>query len=88
MSEAEAKRMLREEGFSCVYTWEDSPNAQHAPHTHSTKTAHVVLQGSIWVKVDGREAWYSKGDRFDVPANTQHQAKAGPNGCKYVIGEK
>jgi len=84
----DAKRVLREEGFSRVYAWEDSPNAQHSPHTHPTATAHIVLEGSIWVKIEGEEEWYSKGDRFDVPAKTGHEAKAGPNGCKYVIGEK
>lgn len=88
MSETDAKRVLRKEGFSKVYVWEDGPNAQHPPHRHATETAHIVLKGSIWVKVNGEEAWYSKGDRFDVPADTEHQAKAGPSGCRYVIGEK
>lgn len=79
---------LKEEGFSHIYTHEDSPNAYYPNHAHLTLTAHIIVEGEIALTSEGKTKTYKKGERVDVPKNTVHSAKIGPNGCTYIIGEK
>jgi quercetin dioxygenase-like cupin family protein len=88
MTEKEWEKQLHAEGFTWTYVWEDAPNAYYPTHTHPEVTAHVILEGEMTVTSRGQTATYKVGDRFDVPANTIHAARVGPNGCRYLIGEK
>ena len=88
MDESSFEKMLREEGFSMVFSHRDRPHAFYPDHTHQGITAHIVLEGSITVTSEGKTAVYGPGDRFDVPAGTVHSASVGPEGCLYIIGEK
>jgi hypothetical protein len=38
--------------------------------------------------MSGVSKTYSSGDRCDVPANAVHSALMGPEGCRYLIGER
>ena len=80
--------LLRNEGFSNVYVWEDGADTYYPEHSHKLLTAHIVVTGEMHVTVDGKSRRYVAGERCDVPANTPHSAKMGPNGCRYVVGEK
>jgi len=88
MNPTELQKQLRAEGFTHTYVWEDGPGVFYPDHTHSTETAHIVLEGELTVTCDGGTKTYKIGERFDVPANTVHAAKMGPRGCRYFIGEK
>ena len=79
---------LQEEGFNDVFTWEDGPNVYYPDHQHPDATARIILEGEMVVTVNGEARIYRAGDRFDVPARTAHSARVGPEGCKYVVGEK
>ena len=87
MSEQEAIEQLKKEGFAHVYTWSDSPGAFYDKHEHPNVTAHIILKGSMTLTIEGIRKDCSEGDRIDVPANTEHLAQIGPNGCTYVNGE-
>ena len=78
---------LKDEGFGRVFVWRDGPGAVYPDHTHPGKTAHVVLEGEITITSAGQTVTYRQGDRFDVPANQVHRARAGSRGCVYVVGE-
>ena len=82
------KEDLRAEGFTHNYVWQDGPGAYYPEHTHPTVTARVVLEGEVTVTSEGKTRTFRAGERFDVPAETIHSAKMGPNGCRYIIGEK
>jgi mannose-6-phosphate isomerase-like protein (cupin superfamily) len=82
------EKQLRAEGFTHTYVWQDGPGAHYPDHTHSTVTAHIILDGEMTVTSQGKTETYRAGDRFDVPANTVHSARMGPQGCQYLIGEK
>jgi quercetin dioxygenase-like cupin family protein len=82
------ERQLRAEGFDRLYVWRDGPNAVYPEHTHAVTTAHVVLAGEMTVTAEGRSRRVRAGERFDVPANTIHSARMGPEGCEYLIAEK
>ena len=88
MNEKELERKLGDEGFSGIFVQQDRPNAFYPDHSHSSITAHIVLEGEITVTSEGVTKTYGSGDRFDVPAGTVHSANIGLNGCRYIIGEK
>lgn len=88
MDERELEEKLRGEGFSGIFIHRDSPGAHYPDHTHMGITAHIVLDGEITVTSEEQTITYATGDRFDVPAGEIHSAKIGPDGCRYMIGEK
>ena len=79
---------LRSEGFSHTFVWQDGPHAFYPDHTHAGLTAHVILDGEMTLTMNGAVKTYSVGDRFDVPAGAVHSAQMGPQGCRYLVGEK
>ncbi len=86
--EKETIQELLEGGFDSVYSWTDGPGGIHTNHEHPFSSMHIVLEGQITIFADNKEAVYREGGRFNVPAGKIHSAKAGPLGCKYVVGEK
>jgi mannose-6-phosphate isomerase-like protein (cupin superfamily) len=82
------ERQLHAEGFLRAYVWQDGPNAFYPDHTHSVEMAHIILDGEMTLTQGDATRTYGVGERCDVPANAVHSAKMGPNGCKYLIGEK
>ena len=88
MLEKNWMRQLEQEGFGYVYVWQDGPNTYYPDHTHPGLTAHIVLDGEMTVTSEGQTRTYKVGDRFDVPANALHSARMGPQGCRYLVGEK
>lgn len=88
MNVGELEQQLHEEGFHHTYVWEDGPNQRYGDHTHAVETAHIILHGEMTLTVQGKSSTYGVGDRCDVPAGTMHAACMGPNGCRYLIGEK
>jgi mannose-6-phosphate isomerase-like protein (cupin superfamily) len=88
MDEKELAKQLGREGFGHTYIWQDGSNAFYPEHTHDTETAHIILSGEMTLTMNGRAKTYRKGGRCDVPAKAVHSAKMGPNGCRYMIGER
>lgn len=88
MDERVLAKQVEGEGFSHTYVWQDGPNAFYPDHTHDTETAHIILSGEMTLSMDGRVETYRKGGRCDVPAGATHSAKIGPQGCRYLVGER
>lgn len=88
MNIQELEKQLRQEGFTHTYTWQDGSNVCYSPHTHPTVTAHIILAGEMTVTSEGKTQVYRVGERFDVPAEAVHSARMGPEGCRYLVGEK
>jgi len=82
------ERQLHEEGFLHTYVWQDGPNAFYPDHTHPVETAHIILDGEMKLTQGGETHTYGVGERCDVPPGAVHAAKMGPQGCRYLIGEK
>ena len=88
MNTKDLERQLRSEGFTYTYVWQDGPNAHYPDHTHPTETAHIILDGELTLTMNGTRQCYRTGERCDVPAGAVHSADMGPQGCRYLIGEK
>ncbi len=82
------ERQLGDEGFSHTYVWQDGPDANYADHAHPSETAHTILEGEMTLTARGVSRTYRPGERCDVPAGAVHSAKMGPQGCRYLIGER
>ncbi len=76
------------EGFSHTYVWQDGPHTYYSDHTHGGLTAHIILDGEMTLTMGGASQTYRVGDRCDVPAGAVHSARMGPQGCRYLVGEK
>ena len=89
MKNAPHEAQLRAEGFRHVYVWQDGPNAFYSDHTHAVDTAHIILEGEMTLTCGGTTRTFVAGERPpDVPAGAVHSARMGPQGCRYLIGEK
>jgi mannose-6-phosphate isomerase-like protein (cupin superfamily) len=88
MNEDELRKQLASEGFGHSYVWQDRPNAFYSDHTHAGVTAHIILDGEMTLTCGGKSETYRTGDRCDVPAGAIHSARMGPQGCRYLVGEK
>ncbi|HKF53766.1 MAG TPA: cupin domain-containing protein [Candidatus Acidoferrales bacterium] len=88
MDEKVLAKKLKGEGFSRTYVWEDEPGTEYPGHTHDTETAHIILAGAMTLTMNGKAQTYRAGDRCDVSAGVVHSAAMGPEGCRYVIGER
>jgi quercetin dioxygenase-like cupin family protein len=88
MDERELGKQLNREGFGHTYVWQDAPNAFYPEHHHETETSHIVLSGEMTLTMGGRTETYRAGGRCNIPAGAVHTAKMGPQGCRYLIGER
>ncbi|HKS83381.1 MAG TPA: cupin domain-containing protein [Candidatus Acidoferrales bacterium] len=88
LSESQLRKKLETEGFSHTFVWQDDPGAFYPDHTHAGITTHVILDGEMTLKMNGTSRTYRAGERCDVPAGATHSAKMGPQGCRYLVGEK
>ena len=84
----ELERQLHREGFRHTYVRQDRPHAAYPDHTHAVETAHIILEGELTLTRNGESVTYGPGQRCDVPAGSVHAARIGPEGCRYLIGEK
>lgn len=88
MDERQLSLQLQREGFSRTYVWQDGPDTFYPDHTHDIETAHIILSGEMSLRMNGHAVIYREGERCDVPAGAVHSAKMGPQGCRYLIGER
>jgi quercetin dioxygenase-like cupin family protein len=73
-----------------IATVEIAPNATVPKHIHFGIDSGVLQSGELFLTVEGKpEQAVKPGDSWQVPAQTVHWGKAGPNGAKiantYVV---
>ena len=60
------------------------PDAVAAEHAHENEQLGIVLQGSMSFRVGGETRELGPGGTWTIPANTPHDATAGPEGAVVV----
>jgi len=64
---------------------EIAPNAAIGKHTHPGFDSGVLQSGDIMLTAEGRPEQVAKpGDSWQIPPNTVHWGKVGPNGAKII----
>jgi quercetin dioxygenase-like cupin family protein len=79
---------LESEGYSNVDVCVNAAYLDFGEHTHEEHTVHVILQGELMVTTDSQSEIFNEGKRVEFPVGTKHHAKAGPEGCTFVVGTK
>jgi len=88
MEQKDHAEQLLQEGYVHLYVRDDGPNVEYPEHQHRAESAHIILHGEMSMTMDGQTKTYRAGDRCDLPAGTRHSARTGPQGCRYLIGER
>ena len=85
-SEFETK--LIAEGYTC-HTWSNAAGFWYPVHEHAYHKMIVVLEGSItfYLPADKQEVVLKKGDKLEIPSNTEHSATVGPQGVTCLEGQ-
>ena len=61
------------------------PGAELREHTHPFRARALVVQGEMWLTIDGQTRHLLPGDRFDVAAGQPHAERYGPEGATYWV---
>ena len=78
-SEFEAAERSRGCSEVIARSWE--PDLVVETHTHPYNVRALVVQGEMWLTVDGATRHLQRGDRFDVLADQPHAERYGPQGA-------
>lgn len=70
---------LRGEGLEPA-PWSNGPGDTYAAHSHGYDKVLVVAAGSIVFGAGGAPVPLGVGDRLELPAGTDHDARVGPDG--------
>ena len=65
----------------------DEPGVEYPSHSHKGKVSMYILQGGLTPWLGEEEVSLVQGDRFDVPAEKEHVARVGTDGCTFLVGE-
>jgi mannose-6-phosphate isomerase-like protein (cupin superfamily) len=88
MDDKNHAEVLLREGYVHLYVRDDGPNIDYPEHHHRAESAHIILGGEISLTMNGETKTYRAGERCNLPAGIRHSAKTGPEGCRYLIGER
>jgi hypothetical protein len=82
-SEFEAAERARGCSEVLARSWE--PDSVQDTHTHPFHARALVVQGEMWLTVDGQTQHLKPGDRFDLAAHKPHAERYGPQGATYWV---
>ena len=61
------------------------PDTVLQTHAHPFAARALVVQGEMWLTVDGVTRHLQPGDRFELPAGQPHAERYGPQGATYWV---
>ena len=82
-SEFEAAERARGCSEVIARSWE--PDVVQDTHTHPFHARALVVQGEMWLTVDGEIRHLKPGDRFELPAHKPHAERYGSQGATYWV---
>ncbi len=78
----------RARGFDEVLERRWEPGTVLDTHTHAFAVDARVVQGEMWLTVDGRTQHLQPGDSFVLDANVPHAERYGPEGATYWVARR
>ena len=81
--QAIAARMVDGERLTLAVV-ELDPGAVVAEHAHENEQLGLVLQGSMAFRIGDEKREVGPGETWTIPANTPHEATAGPDGVVVI----
>jgi mannose-6-phosphate isomerase-like protein (cupin superfamily) len=65
-----------------------APDSVQGAHTHPFNAEALVVQGEMWLTVDGLVQHLRSGDTFALNANVVHSEKYGSEGATYWVARR
>jgi mannose-6-phosphate isomerase-like protein (cupin superfamily) len=78
----------RRAGFDEVLERRWDPGQVLDTHTHPFAVTARVVQGEMWLTVDGDTRHLKPGDRFDLEARVPHAERYGPEGATFWVARR
>jgi quercetin dioxygenase-like cupin family protein len=82
---AEFEATERTRGCSEVLARSWQPNQVVGDHSHPFDARALLVQGEMWLTVDGKTQHLRVGDRFELAAGTPHSERYGAEGATYWV---
>ena len=79
---------MKKQGFNQVVKRVWDPLTTVAEHSHPFDAKALVVQGEMWLTVDGRTEHLLPGDTFKLRAHLPHSERYGPEGATYWVGRR
>jgi quercetin dioxygenase-like cupin family protein len=83
MTYDEFESATRAEGFDEVLVREWKPGQVLDTHSHPFAVKALVVQGEFWLTCDGQTRHVRAGERFELPRDTPHAERYGPEGATF-----
>ena len=75
-------------GFTEVLERRWAPLQLVPRHSHPFAASALVVQGEMWLTVDGRTQHLRAGDRFALDADAPHDERYGADGATYWVARR
>lgn len=76
------------EGFDEVLSREWAPDTTLDTHTHPFAVKALVVQGEMWLTVDGQTQHLEAGDPFTLARGVPHAERYGGDGATYWVARR
>ena len=78
----------RAEGFDEVIERHWEPDTVLDTHTHPFSAKALVVQGQLWLTVNGQTQALQRGDWFEVPQGVPHDERYGNEGATFWVARR
>lgn len=75
-------------GFTEVLERRWAPSEVVPLHTHPFDASALVVEGEMWLTVDGRTRHLRAGDSFELAAEVPHDERYGAEGAAYWVARR
>ena len=75
-------------GYQDVLARRWQPGQVVADHSHPFDAWALVVQGEMWLTVDGVTRHLTAGDRFELERDKPHSERYGDDGATYWVGRR
>lgn len=81
-------QQMHAQGFDEVLERHWEPLTLLDTHTHPFAVKAVVIQGQMWLTVDGHTQALQRGDWFELARDVPHEERYGPEGASYWVARR
>ena len=79
---------MQKQGFDAVVARVWKPLTVVEEHSHAFHAKALVVQGEMWLTVNGRTEHLLPGGTFELPAHQPHAERYGPDGATYWVARR
>lgn len=88
MTENEWIEHLLAEGYANLLFWDAIPHEHDDEHAHDRDHKMIIFSGDIEITIGYETVHLGAHDYFEIPRGTNHVARVGADGCRYLIAER